>query len=139
MPISRSAKSLHRTLPCAAELQNGRPNATKMHFCLCDSCVAAEKKTAAVHDLDERHRERPQSNSLAVQWDCVGYSDRPVKFRTVDIGKTQHFRRMNVLNFPTSGTLPAIMSQTCSANCDLFCNSYVFICFLAVCRTLSST
>ena len=44
MPISRSAKSLHRTLPCAAELQNGRQNATKMHFCLCDSCVAAEKR-----------------------------------------------------------------------------------------------
>ena len=97
------------------------------------------QKTAAVHDLDERQRERPQSNSLDVQWDCVGYSDRPVNFRTVDIGKTQHFRRMNVLNFPTSGPLPAIMSQTCSANCDLFCNSCVFICSLAVCRTLSST
>jgi len=38
------------------------------------------QKTAAVHDLDERQRERPQSNSLDVQWDYVGYSDRPVKF-----------------------------------------------------------
>lgn len=126
---SNSNNRLRQRVPsgarfAAAELQNQQPKATVFLLYVRILMGGSHLQAAGGLTSDQSPNVSLRSHESAVQWDCVGYSVVPVNIQLLDRGKTQHFRRMNVLNFPTSEPVAAIMSQHSFASPDLFCTMF---------------